>query len=196
MREIRVGEHAVLVEVADAWAAADLARWARASGVNALDIVPASTTVLFDGVDRDELAAQIDAWRPSPQSAQGELIRVPVVYDGPDLSRVAQMWSCSEDEVVSRHTATEFTALFGGFAPGFSYLGGLPEELRVARLDTPRPRVPAGSVAIADTMCAIYPGASPGGWLILGHTDLRLWDPAASPPALLVPGTQVRFHAA
>ena len=83
--------------------------------------------------------------------------------------------------------------LFLGFAPGFAYLGELPERLRVPRLATPRVRVPAGSVAIASAMSAVYPHASPGGWRILGRTDTALWDPAATPPARLRPGDKVRF---
>ena len=86
--------------------------------------------------------------------------------------------------------------LFAGFAPGFAYLGELPAELRVPRLATPRTRVPAGSVAIAGAMTAIYPQASPGGWRLLGRTDARLFDPAATTPARLRPGDRVRFEPA
>ena len=83
--------------------------------------------------------------------------------------------------------------LFAGFAPGFAYLGELPVALQVPRLATPRTRVPAGSVAIAGPMTAIYPQASPGGWRLIGRTDVRLFDPAVRPPARLRPGDLVRF---
>ncbi len=123
-------------------------------------------------------------------------MRVPVRYDGPDLERVAEHWGCSSEEVVARHAATDFTSLFCGFAPGFAYLGGLPDRLSVPRLDTPRTRVEPGSVALADRWCGIYPTASPGGWLVIGTTDTRLWDTEREQPALLAPGTRVRFEVA
>jgi KipI family sensor histidine kinase inhibitor len=96
-------------------------------------------------------------------------------------------------EVIARHLATEFRVAFCGFAPGFGYLTGLPAELAVPRLATPRPRVPAGSVGLAGAYTGIYPSASPGGWLLIGRTDVVLFDVAADPPALLGPGARVRF---
>jgi KipI family sensor histidine kinase inhibitor len=84
---------------------------------------------------------------------------------------------------------------FTGFAPGFGYLTGLPESLRQSRLDTPRTRVPAGSVGVAGEFAGIYPRASPGGWRLLGHTDAVLFDPRAERPTLLAPGDRVRFRA-
>jgi KipI family sensor histidine kinase inhibitor len=83
--------------------------------------------------------------------------------------------------------------LFCGFAPGFAYLGDLPSALQVDRLPTPRTRTPAGSVAIAGSMSGIYPAELPGGWRVIGHTDLTLFDPRRDPPALLLPGDRVRF---
>ncbi len=96
---------------------------------------------------------------------------------------------------MARHTGTTFVAAFSGFAPGFAYLAGLDDEHAVPRLDSPRTRVPAGSVALAGTWCGVYPTASPGGWQLIGHTDARLWDVERDPPALLAPGTRVRFVA-
>ena len=120
-----------------------------------------------------------------------------MTYDGEDLDRVAHRWSVDVDEVVARHTNIEFVATFGGFAPGFSYLAGLPEQWALPRLDSPRSRVPAGSVALADRWCGIYPSASPGGWWLLGRTQVAVWDLEREPnPSLLVPGTRVRFVAA
>jgi KipI family sensor histidine kinase inhibitor len=111
------------------------------------------------------------------------------------VSRVAALWNVSEASAVERHRQTEFRVAFCGFAPGFAYMTGLPLELAVPRLDTPRTRVPPGSVALADTYCGIYPRPSPGGWLLIGRTDAVLFDPDRDPPALLTPGTRVRFVA-
>lgn len=195
VRTVRVGARACLVEVADAEAAASLAAWVRASGLPADEVVPAATTVLLDGVDPDLVEAALPHDVPGGPDRAGPLVRVLVRYDGPDLERVAEHWGCSPDEVVARHVATDFTSLFCGFAPGFAYLGGLPVDLAVPRLDTPRARVEPGSVALADRWCGIYPTASPGGWLVIGRTHARLWDSERPRPALLAPGTRVRFEA-
>lgn len=197
----------MLVEPGDAGdtdpaaAALALAAWARtegpAAGVRATEIVPGATSVLFDGVpDPGALDAVLRRWRPGTAPLSGELVEVPVRYDGPDLAFVAERWGTDEAGVVERHTSTELVSAFCGFAPGFAYLAGLPEELAVPRLETPRARVPAGSVALAGRWCGIYPTVSPGGWRILGTTEVTLWDPARPQPALLAPGTRVRFVAA
>lgn len=138
-----------------------------------------------------------------------------VRYDGPDLHAVADLAGLSTEAFVRTHTAIAWRAAFGGFAPGFAYLvdareldarnpdarGGEqrvhaePRPLpTVPRLPSPRARVPAGSVGLADRFCAVYPGASPGGWQLIGTTDARLWDVDRSDPALLTPGTVVRFR--
>jgi KipI family sensor histidine kinase inhibitor len=120
-------------------------------------------------------------------------VEIPVTYDGPDLAEVARLTGLPADEVVRRHAAAEYVVAFSGFAPGFGYLTGLPAELRVPRRDSPRTAVPAGSVAVAGEFTGVYPRRSPGGWQLLGRTDAVLWDPERDPPALLVPGTRVRF---
>lgn len=189
-----VGRSAVLAEVADATEALDLASWARAAGVEAVEVVPAAQTVLFDGVaDPAALAARLRDWVPSGEIPDGERVEVPVVYDGPDLAFVAEAWGTDLDGVVARHAEVEYVAAFCGFAPGFSYLSGLPPELAVPRLESPRSRVPGGSVGLAGGWCGVYPTASPGGWRLLGRTDATLWDPARDRPALLPPGTRVVF---
>jgi KipI family sensor histidine kinase inhibitor len=187
---IPVGHHAVLVEVGSAGAAVSLATWAREREL-ARDVVPGAETVLLDGVaDRDALAQTLTGWRPQ-DAPQGPLVEVPVVYDGPDLEDVANRWGCSADDVATRHQATSFVAAFCGFAPGFAYLSGL--DVQTPRLETPRTRVPAGSVALAGSWCGVYPTQSPGGWRIIGRTDAVLWDSTRPQPALLAPGTRVRF---
>jgi KipI family sensor histidine kinase inhibitor len=126
----------------------------------------------------------------------GELTEIPVRYggaDGPDLVAVAERIGSSIDEVIALHASTEYRVYMLGFSPGFAYLGPLPEVLRLPRRPEPRIRVPAGSVAIAGAQAAVYPHETAGGWHLLGRTDVRLWDPAADPPARLRPGGRVRF---
>ena len=126
----------------------------------------------------------------------GRLVEVPVRYggaDGPDLEDVARLHGLRPSDVVELHASVEYEAFFLGFAPGFAYLGPLPASLVTPRLDVPRPRVPAGSVAIAGAQSAIYPTDTPGGWRLIGRTDLRPWDVTRDPPALILPGDRVRF---
>ncbi len=175
--------------------ALDLALWLRAQQAPVVEIVPAACTVLLDGVrDRAALAALIGQWRPGSNPVRGDRVTIEVEYDGPDLDLVAEYWGCSVAEVVARHTGTEFVAAFTGFVPGFAYLSGLPQTWQVPRRSEPRTRVVPGSVALGDRWTGIYPSASPAGWQILGTTDVVLWDPTADPPALLAPGTRVRFR--
>ncbi len=198
-----VGWSALLVECGtpdevEGWRAA-LHR-ARADGaLSATEIVPGARTVLLDGVpDPGALAAQLTAWpvpvASAPAGNAPPEVRIPVVYDGEDLPRVAQLWGVSADEAVRLHADREYRVAFCGFAPGFGYLTGLPEELSVPRLATPRARVPAGSVGLAGPYTGVYPSASPGGWLLIGRTGTVLFDVAADPPALLAPGATVRFE--
>ncbi|MBB5191004.1 KipI family sensor histidine kinase inhibitor [Silvimonas terrae] len=121
---------------------------------------------------------------------------VPVVYGGkagPDLIRVAEHAGLTPKQVVERHAAGQYIVYCIGFLPGFPYLGGLDPQLATPRLDKPRLKVPAGAVGIGGAQTGIYPSASPGGWNLIGHTDLRLFDPAMIPPALLAPGDTLRF---
>ena len=193
-----VGPRAVLAETGDARSALALALWARtaglAAGLTAVEVVPAATTVLFDGVDDPaRLAERLGDWPGGLAEVAREPVEVPVTYDGDDLGFVAEQWGTDEAGVVERHTATGFVASFCGFAPGFAYLAGLDERWAVPRLDTPRARVPAGAVALAGPWCGVYPSASPGGWRVIGRTDATLWDASRPEPALLAPGTPVRF---
>ena len=114
---------------------------------------------------------------------------------GPDLEAVAAAAGLAPGRVVELHAGAHYRVAFLGFSPGFPYLIGLPRELELPRRDAPRPRVPAGSVAIAGPFAGVYPSATPGGWHLFGRTDARLFDPAAAPPAALAPGDLVRFEA-
>jgi KipI family sensor histidine kinase inhibitor len=135
---------------------------------------------------------------PEVPGSDAQALEIPVRYggrDGPDLEEVAARLGLSPQEVVRRHAARTYRVFVLGFAPGFAYLGPLPPELRLPRRAEVRARVPAGSVAIAGEQTAVYPFETPGGWHVLGRTELALWDPAADPPALLRPGARVRFAA-
>jgi allophanate hydrolase subunit 1 len=140
------------------------------------------------------LAAGVPADPPAPADAREHVIAVRYGgSDGEDLAAVATEAGLAPDDVVDLHAATSYEVLFLGFAPGFGYLGVLPVQLRLPRLATPRVAVPAGSVAIAGSLTAVYPQESPGGWRLLGRTDTGLFDPASASPALLRPGDRVRF---
>ncbi|WP_340538783.1 5-oxoprolinase subunit B family protein [Nocardioides sp. GXZ039] len=197
VRLVPFGPGALLAEVGSADAALGLALHARAARAPAREVVPAATTVLFDGLDDARAHAVVheivSAWSPRSALPPGETVEIPTAYDGADLDGLADLWGTDRHGVIERHGAIEFVSAFCGFAPGFAYLSGLPEGLAVPRLATPRPRVPAGSVALADTWCGVYPTASPGGWRLIGRTDVALWDAARERPALLAPGTRVRF---
>jgi KipI family sensor histidine kinase inhibitor len=192
----RFGRDHLLVELDDAQQALAVYDEARRRQVAAADIVSAARTVLFESVDDvDALVASLPSWRTSGTATTGELVDVPTTYDGEDLDDVARRWDMTRDEVVATHTGTELVVAFCGFAPGFPYCTGLPGRLAVPRLDSPRTRVPAGAVGLAGPFTGIYPTASPGGWRLIGRTDLVLWDVDRDPPARLAPGTRVRFVA-
>ncbi|MEV1026326.1 allophanate hydrolase subunit 1 [Streptomyces sp. NPDC050264] len=196
------GRHALLVELPDAEHTgalhAELLR-RRAAGTlpPVTEIVPGACTVLLDGVpDPAALTRQLTTWDiPATAPADGDVVTIPVVYDGPDLADVAALWGIPADEVAARHSSFTHRVAFCGFAPGFGYLTGLPPELRVPRRATPRTRVPAGAVALAGPYSAVYPRATPGGWQIIGTMPdpSGLWDPEKEQAALLSPGTRVRF---
>jgi len=193
------GEAALLVEAGTPERAQALAASLRADPIAGIEgIVPGLASVLIE-LDpfgpvtiHDAVAARLAEVNEAPPA--GRLRTIPVVYDGPDLAAVAELCGLSEAEVIERHSATELRVLFDGFAPGFAYLGDLPDELRVPRLDTPRTRTAAGSVGIAGPMSGIYPAELPGGWRIIGRTPVALFDPHRDPPAYLVPGDAVRFE--
>ncbi|MFD5572090.1 5-oxoprolinase subunit B family protein [Streptomyces cadmiisoli] len=199
MRVLPVGDRALLVEVSSGDEAqalhAELVRRRAEGSLTVREIVPAARTVLLDGLDDPvRLASELTATEvPVASPRTGEVVELPVRYDGPDLADVAALWGMSEPEVARVHAGTEFLVAFCGFAPGFGYLTGLPPHLHVPRRTTPRTAVPAGSVALAGPYTGVYPHASPGGWQLIGTTGAVLWDHVRVPAALLSPGTRVRF---
>jgi KipI family sensor histidine kinase inhibitor len=193
------GDRALLVEVAGLpEVAAVRTALERAPLPGQRDLVPAARTVLvvLDRAPSDLDAATLRRLDPSASAsaAAGKSLELPVVFDGADLADVAELTGRSVAALVAALTTAELTVAFGGFAPGFGYLSGLPEELHVPRRATPRTRVPAGSVALAGPFAGVYPQESPGGWQLVGRTDAVLFDVDRDPPALLVPGTAVRFR--
>jgi KipI family sensor histidine kinase inhibitor len=179
-------------------AAIALHTWiARTEGLPAVrDIVPAARSVLLDGVDVASWRAVLGDQRIQRMAAaSGDDVVIPVRYDGADLEVIADAWHCSVEDVVARHQAADFVVAICGFAPGFAYCTALPRLPTVPRRAEPRPRVPAGSVAVAGEFCGMYPNEMPGGWQLLGTTDAALFDVTRSRPALLQPGDRVRFEA-
>lgn len=194
------GDSAVLVEVADLPQVVALDRALRADPPDWVsDLIPAARTVLvrFDA-DRATMA-QVSSWIEAaghdgaPAVDPAPTVQIQVRYDGADLAEVAALTGLTVDEVIAQHTGAAFTVAFCGFAPGFAYLTGVPVTLRVPRRSSPRTTVPAGAVALADEFTAIYPRASPGGWQLIGSTDLTMFDVDRDPAALLSPGDRVRF---
>ncbi len=211
---LRCGERGILVEVADldtVLALNDLVTGLVELGHGAwhrvLDVVPAAKTLLVTtnsatavATLRTDLAALLRA-----QAVQGGLairggrgpgattVEIPVHYDGPDLEDVAELTGLTAEEVIAAHTGRPWRVAFGGFAPGFAYLVDGDPRLDVPRRSSPRTVVPAGAVGLAGPFSGIYPRPSPGGWQLLGHTDLALWETDRTPPALLQPGFFVRF---
>ena len=200
------GEASLLVELGSAASAQALAASLRAAPIEGIvGAVPGLRSLLVDldplaeATERatTELQGRLDSAAAAPHV--GRVRTIPVAYggkDGPDLADVAALSGLSEQDVIALHVATELRVLFLGFAPGFAYLGDLPEPLRVPRLATPRIRTPAGSVAIAGPMSGIYPADLPGGWRVIGRTSIALFDPHGDPPAFLGPGDRVRFERA
>lgn len=202
MRVLDVGDGAVLVEfgtldaVLAAFRALDSSR---PDGVD--DLVPAARTILvrFDRrvTNRESVRAWLRDIRPvdAAEEVRADAVDIGVHYDGPDLDEVGDLTGLGVAGVIAAHTGADWTVAFAGFAPGFGYLVGGPESLHVPRRSSPRTSVPSGSVGLAGEFSGIYPRSSPGGWQLIGSTDVSLWDTDRDPPALLRPGVGVRFHA-
>src|SRR5438105_1829529 len=145
----------------------------------------------------ERIASRLATRESSHVAAPRRTLRIPVVYGeeaGSELPELASAAGLAPHEFARRHAAAVYRVGFLGFAPGFAYLVGLPPELQAPRLSTPRPRIGAGTVAIAGPYTGIYPGGTPGGWRSIGSTHVRLFDPAADPPTLFLPGDEVRFE--
>lgn len=205
------GDAAVLLQfdsTAEVLAWADVVRDADLLGV--VDIVPASRTVLikldgprYQGVARQQLsklrlAPESLEQTAAPIDGRADVV-IDVVYDGADLGEVAELTGLTPREVVAAHTQTPWRVAFAGFAPGFGYLVGGDERLKVPRRSEPRTKVPIGAVGLAGEFSGVYPRESPGGWQLIGHTSeeqAALWDVERDPPALLTPGQWVQFREA
>lgn len=218
VRLLPYGDHAVLVEIRAPQARTRHRAVAAVAGavatatqppVTVVDVVPADATVLVtfaapqarEAATRAWLAAVVDGAvsggdlrvDPSVRAGGDPEIVIPVVYDGPDLDEVARHTGLSVGEVVRAHQRFTWNVAFCGFTPGFGYLVGGDPRLAVPRRSDPRALVPAGSVGLAGHYCGIYPRRSPGGWQIIGRTELSLFEPDRAEPALVRPGRDVRF---
>ena len=206
-----LGEGGVLLEAPPDHPDANAAVLALAAHLDALNLpgVLASTPairsllVIFDPLvlERHRLAdtlRQAIAQLRHDQPAPGRTITIPVRYGGqhgPDLPAVAASLGCTPAEVVVLHTSGTYRVMMVGFAPGFGYIGPLPPALTLPRRATPRAAVPAGSVAIAAGLTGVYPARLPGGWHLIGHTSLPMFQPTAAQPSTLLPGDNVQFVA-
>jgi KipI family sensor histidine kinase inhibitor len=167
------------------------------------NVHPAYASILIDFDPRairhrevEHAAAELFAHADTAPWLEPRTVEIPVAYGGehgPDLEAVAALTGHTADEVVAIHSSADYLVYFLGFSPGFPYLGGMPESIAAPRLETPRRRVPTGSVAIGGGQTGVYPMASPGGWRIIGRTPLRLFEPDVDPPVLLRMGDHVRF---
>ena len=203
MRLLPNGDRALLAE----FDSLDLVRaacelWSTAAPQGIVELVPAARTVLVRIEPRVLGLGAAQQWLSGHAPAEaavrdeGSLIEISVTYDGDDLAVVAETWGCSLDAVATRHVATLWVCAFIGFAPGFGYLvpaqGSAPLP-PVPRRATSRLLVAAGSLGLAAEYSAVYPHASPGGWQLIGRTDAQLWNVDRDSPALITPGTRVRF---
>jgi KipI family sensor histidine kinase inhibitor len=203
IRILNYGDRALLIECGcpgHVLALATAIREERLPGV--VDIVPGAETVLVSvSGPRHQATVRamlgtITASHPEGEEVSGNVdVVVDVVYDGADLTEVADRLGMAVTDVIAAHTGTPWRVGFVGFAPGFAYLmGGDPKLAAVPRRSDPRPRVAAGSVALAGGFSGIYPRESPGGWQLIGRTEAVLWDVDRPHPALLTPGMLVRFR--
>ncbi len=214
-RIVPMGDRALVIEfgeTADPALSSHIAAVAQhmraAPPAGVLDIVPTYTTLalhydpaeLADGDSPYEtLAGQVEAWlgaEPEGSTVRGRMVEIPVCYGGEfgeDLDALAGRHGLRPDEVVRLHSAPRYHVHMLGFVPGFAYLGGLDARLATPRRDSPRPKVPAGSVAIGGAHTGVFPLETPGGWHLIGRTPRRLFTPETEPPCLLNAGDSVQF---
>ncbi|WP_311212346.1 MULTISPECIES: 5-oxoprolinase/urea amidolyase family protein [unclassified Arthrobacter] len=195
-----VGERGVLAELAaphDVLALTDLLNRNPFSGQR--EVVPAAETVLVTAESPTAVLRIKKGLQhlsiPPYRHTSDKLVEIETVYDGEDLEVVAELAGISPEAVVAAHTGQLWTVAFTGFVPGFGYMVGENDVLTVPRRDTPRTNVEAGSVALGGSYTGVYPRQSPGGWQIIGHTSCPMWDSERAEPALVSPGTSVRYKA-
>lgn len=199
MRFLTVSLTSILVELADLDETLALFASLQAEPIDGVEeTVPAARTLMIrfrpEILPADQLAATLaDRDISGRVESASQLVEIPVRYDGEDLRDVAELTGLTVEDVVRRHTDSEFTVAFCGFAPGFGYLVGGDTALHVPRRQSPRTRIPAGSVALAGAFSGVYPQNSPGGWQIIGTTPVKMWDIDRDPGALFQPGYRVRF---
>ena len=199
MRFLPVNLNAVLVELDDLPQTLALLASLQAEPIAGIEqLVPAARTLLVTfrpaALRAGELVRRIGQRSVDGTSAtSSRRIEIPVRYHGEDLAEVAGLLGLAPEEVVRRHTGSDYTVAFTGFAPGFAYLAGGDPSLDVPRRGVPRTRIPAGAVGLAGRFSGVYPQASPGGWQIIGITSTPMWDLGREVPALLQPGDTVRF---
>ncbi|MFE1594630.1 allophanate hydrolase subunit 1 [Nocardia sp. NPDC058705] len=207
------GDRAMLITLDDPRPVQRLASALRVHAIAGVeDVLPAAETVLVTmhsvsyGVQvRRELVALLDRLDHEPPQADSPdvsrgtvpetepVVEIPVRYDGADLPEVARLLDLSIPEVIAAHTGTIWRCAFVGFAPGFGYLTSPDGRLTVPRRTRARTAIPAGSVALAGGYSAVYPRGTPGGWQLIGTTDLRMWAVDRDPPALVRAGSAVKF---
>ncbi|HZX04994.1 allophanate hydrolase subunit 1 [Kribbella sp.] len=195
MRILPSGDRALLVELDDLdQVLGYYAALAADPPADVVDIVPAARTILVTTRgDLTGLSRSLQELVPArDRRTSGELIEIPVVYDGADLGDVADLLGCTPEEVIARHADASWTVAFSGFAPGFGYLTS-DGDWNIPRRSSPRTKVPAGAVGLAGEFSGVYPRESPGGWQLIGRTSVRTFDAAREPAALLYPGRRVRF---
>ena len=202
MRILPCGETALLVECDSAAEVAPLHALLATAALPVTELVPAERTVLVrlaDPAQRESVASRLAVLLTQPlplppAAAPDHTLTVEVHYDGDDLAGVGSLTGLTPEAVVAAHTGRPWRVAFSGFAPGFAYLTSTPWRFDVPRRTTPRVRVPAGSVALAAEFSGVYPRESPGGWQLIGRTQLEVFDVARRPAALLRPGVRVRFR--
>lgn len=207
-RVLPFGESALLVELGDEFQE-NLVGWARAIAdywetmFHLGPAVPAYASALlrFDPLrtapEEAEKVAQSMLERGPFMLIAGNkprrLVEIPTTYDGPDLAETAERSKLSIEQLVALHAEREYTAYFLGFLPGTAYCGRLDPRIVAPRLERPRERVPAGTVAVADGQTIVYPLTSPGGWRLIGRTELAMFDPNSDDPVRIRAGDRVRF---
>ncbi len=202
-----LGERAVVLELSPPVSLASQQRiWHLCQRLQSHDatreVIPGmnNLTLLLREPPRDarQATAQLEQWwqESEAQDTESRLVTIPVIYGGeagPDLRQVADHAGMTEKQVVALHSSTDYAVFFIGFQPGFPYLAGLDARLHMPRRAEPRVAVPAGSVGIGGSQTGVYPLVSPGGWQLIGRTQVALFTSSQQPPTLLRPGDNVRF---